>query len=230
MIVVLISSKPLVLPPSALERRRDHLGVQPRHARRPRDRRAGARARSSRAAGCRSRSPRHVGQQPTYYNQVRGQHGDRYADLTQGPPFAFGEGLTLHDRRVRGPALDATERDRRRHRARRGHAAPTPATGRRWRPCRSTSATSSPRVTWADKELKTYRQVTVPRRASRRTSTLELPVAACTIVDAAGARVVEPGDVRAAGRPVLARRGPAAGRLHRQPAGPPAGLTPLPLR
>ena len=26
---------------------------------------------------------RHAGQQPTYYNQVRGQHGDRYADLTQ---------------------------------------------------------------------------------------------------------------------------------------------------
>ena len=35
---------------------------------------------------------RHVGQQPTYYNQVRGQHGDRYADLTQDPPFAFGKG------------------------------------------------------------------------------------------------------------------------------------------
>ncbi|MEN0069623.1 MAG: glycoside hydrolase family 3 C-terminal domain-containing protein, partial [Propionicimonas sp.] len=37
---------------------------------------------------------RHVGQQPTYYNQVRGQHGDRYADLTQSPAFAFGEGLS----------------------------------------------------------------------------------------------------------------------------------------
>ena len=37
---------------------------------------------------------RHVGQQPIYYNQVRGQHGDRYADLTQDPLFAFGEGLS----------------------------------------------------------------------------------------------------------------------------------------
>ena len=37
---------------------------------------------------------RHVGQQPTYYNQIRGQHGDRYADLTQSPAHAFGEGLT----------------------------------------------------------------------------------------------------------------------------------------
>ena len=26
----------------------------------------------------------HAGQQPTYYNQIRGQHGTRYADLTQG--------------------------------------------------------------------------------------------------------------------------------------------------
>src|SRR5690606_3496904 len=37
---------------------------------------------------------RHVGQQPTYYNQVRGQHGTRYADLTQEPAFVFGEGLS----------------------------------------------------------------------------------------------------------------------------------------
>src|SRR3954447_626847 len=37
---------------------------------------------------------RHVGQQPVYYNQIRGQHGTRYADLTQDPLFAFGEGMT----------------------------------------------------------------------------------------------------------------------------------------
>ena len=38
--------------------------------------------------------PRHVGQQPVYYNQIRGQHGERYADLTQEPLFVFGEGLS----------------------------------------------------------------------------------------------------------------------------------------
>jgi len=38
--------------------------------------------------------PRHVGQQPTFYSQVRGQHGDRYADLTQDPLYAFGEGIS----------------------------------------------------------------------------------------------------------------------------------------
>ncbi|MFD0580127.1 glycoside hydrolase family 3 C-terminal domain-containing protein [Dactylosporangium darangshiense] len=37
---------------------------------------------------------RHAGQLPVYYNQLRGQHGNRYADLTQEPLFAFGEGLS----------------------------------------------------------------------------------------------------------------------------------------
>ncbi|MEP7049330.1 MAG: glycoside hydrolase family 3 N-terminal domain-containing protein [Pseudomonadota bacterium] len=38
--------------------------------------------------------PRHVGQQPIFYNQVRGQHGSQYADLDQIPRFAFGFGLS----------------------------------------------------------------------------------------------------------------------------------------
>ncbi len=38
--------------------------------------------------------PRHVGQQPVFYSQVRGQHGNRYADLTQEPAFPFGHGLS----------------------------------------------------------------------------------------------------------------------------------------
>ncbi|MEO7033538.1 MAG: glycoside hydrolase family 3 N-terminal domain-containing protein [Polyangiaceae bacterium] len=38
--------------------------------------------------------PRHVGQQPTFYSQVRGQHGNEYADLDQMPRFPFGFGLS----------------------------------------------------------------------------------------------------------------------------------------
>jgi beta-glucosidase len=38
--------------------------------------------------------PRHVGQQPVFYSQVRGQHGGRYADLSQEPLFPFGFGLS----------------------------------------------------------------------------------------------------------------------------------------
>ncbi|MDX6314293.1 MAG: beta-glucosidase, partial [Streptomyces sp.] len=48
-------------------------------------------------------------------------------------------------------------------------------------------------VTWAEKELKTYRQVSLAPGESREVS-VELPVAECTIVDAEGNRLVEPGD------------------------------------
>lgn len=38
--------------------------------------------------------PRHVGQQPVWYNQLPGQHGSSYADMTQDPLFPFGFGLS----------------------------------------------------------------------------------------------------------------------------------------
>ncbi len=38
--------------------------------------------------------PRHVGQQPVYYNQIPGWHADRYADVSKGPLFPFGYGLS----------------------------------------------------------------------------------------------------------------------------------------
>ena len=38
--------------------------------------------------------PKHVGQQPVFYSQVRGQHGSTYADLDQVPRFPFGLGLS----------------------------------------------------------------------------------------------------------------------------------------
>jgi beta-glucosidase len=48
-------------------------------------------------------------------------------------------------------------------------------------------------VSWADKELKAYRHVDLlPGDAA--TVEITLPVAECTIVDAAGMRAVEPGD------------------------------------
>jgi beta-glucosidase len=135
--------------------------------------------------------PRHVGQQPTYYNQVRGQHGDRYADLTQEPMFVFGDGLsyssvwyddlTLDDDVV---GEDGVLRA----------AVTVTNTGRR--PARETVqayvsdlVTS---VTWADKELKAYRQVDVAPGEAMRVR-IEVPAASCSLVDAAGRRVVEPG-------------------------------------
>jgi beta-glucosidase len=47
-------------------------------------------------------------------------------------------------------------------------------------------------VTWAEKELKAYQQVELVPGETREVL-LELPVSECTLVDAAGRRVVEPG-------------------------------------
>ena len=48
-------------------------------------------------------------------------------------------------------------------------------------------------VTWAEQELKAFRQVTVPPGESVDVE-IELPAAACSLVDADGRRVVEPGE------------------------------------
>jgi len=48
-------------------------------------------------------------------------------------------------------------------------------------------------VSWTDKELKAYRQVALAAGESTRVR-IEVPVAECTIVDAGGRRVVEPGE------------------------------------
>ncbi len=48
-------------------------------------------------------------------------------------------------------------------------------------------------VSWADRELKAYRHVDLAPGQSAVVD-LEVPVADCTIVDAAGRRIVEPGE------------------------------------
>jgi beta-glucosidase len=48
-------------------------------------------------------------------------------------------------------------------------------------------------VTWAERELKAYRQVIVPPGESVPVE-IEVPAAACSLVTADGRRVVEPGD------------------------------------
>jgi len=93
MIVVLVNSKPLVLPASAKRAAAILEGFNPGME--------GGRAIAEAVFGQLNPSgkltisiPVHVGQQPVFYSQVRGQHGDRYADLTQEPLFPFGHGLS----------------------------------------------------------------------------------------------------------------------------------------
>jgi beta-glucosidase len=93
MIVVLVNSKPLVLPASAKNAAAILEAFNPGME--------GGRAVAEALFGILNPSgkltisiPVHVGQQPVFYSQVRGQHGDRYADLTQEPLFPFGHGLS----------------------------------------------------------------------------------------------------------------------------------------
>lgn len=191
LIVVLLASKPLVLPDSALNA--DALlwvanpGMQ------------GGAAIAEVLLGLTEptgRLPisfaRHVGQQPTYYNQIRGQHGRRYADLTQEPAFAFGDGLSYTSVEY-GPVTLASEA------LGRGDVveADVTVTNSGQRPTRETvQAYVSDVVTsasWADQELKAYRQVELAPGACE-TVRITIPVADLTIVDAAGERVVEPGE------------------------------------
>ena len=136
--------------------------------------------------------PRHVGQQPVYYNQIRGQHGERYADLTQEPLFVFGEGLSYatveySDLAVADARVTADGFVRAQVTLTNVGARPALETVQVYVSDLVTS------VTWAEKELKAWRQVQVQPRESVTVS-IEVAAETCTLVTADGRRVVEPGD------------------------------------
>ncbi|MBF0817027.1 beta-glucosidase [Microbacterium paludicola] len=191
LIVILLASKPLVLPPSALGASAILWVANPGME--------GGRAIAELLLGLiepTGRLPlsfaRHVGQQPTYYNQIRGQHGDRYADLTQSPAWAFGEGLSYTtveyaDARILTPSVTAGDTVRAEVTVRNTGSRPALETVQVYV---SDVVTS---VSWADKELKHFVQVPLTP-GEERVVELELPASACTIVDAQARRVVEPGE------------------------------------
>lgn len=136
---------------------------------------------------------RHAGQLPVFYNEIRGQHGDRYADLTQDPAFAFGEGLsyttfaygepritngsefTAHD--VVHVEIDLTNTGAR--------------TGTEVVQLYISDVVTS--YTWACKELKDFRRVTLEPGETAHLA-FDLPVSACTIVNGDAERIMEPGE------------------------------------
>lgn len=137
----------------------------------------------------------HVGQQPTYYNQIRGQHGHRYADLTQRVPYAFGEGLSYttvkYSNAVLGnPELTVNDEIKISVDVTNTGSRPTVETVQLYIRDEVTS------VSWTDKELKGYKQVSLAPGESE-TVTIQLKVADCTIVDQHEDRVVEPGQFTA---------------------------------
>lgn len=190
MVVVLVQSKPSTLPPSAMAASAIIAAFNPGMR--------GGQAIAELVLGLiepTGRLPlsfaRHVGQQPVYYNQVRGQHGDRYADLTQRPLFAFGHGLSYSEVTYDQLRLEAD------HLGPDGTLRATVALRNLGqRPALETvQAYVSDQVTsasWADQELKGFTQVAVPP-GETVIATIAVDASACSIVTAAGERVVEPG-------------------------------------
>jgi beta-glucosidase len=191
MVVVLVNSKPLVLPPSVKRAAAILEGFNPGME--------GGRAIAEAAFGQINPSgkltisfPVHVGQQPVFYNQVRGQHGTRYADLTQEPLFPFGHGLSYTTYRYSNARL----------------ASPTLARGQAATVSVDVENTGAhagdevvqvyvsdvvTSVTWVNKALEGFARVHLAP-GEKKTVSVSLPWEAFPLVDADGRRVVEAGD------------------------------------
>jgi beta-glucosidase len=191
MIVVVLSTKPLVLPDSVLSANAVIQAFSP-----------GMKGGIALAqvilgkAEPTGRLPitiaRHVGQQPSFYNQVRGQHGDRYADLSQEPAFSFGFGLSYTEVSYRGVTLDSHEYSKDSKLTvsvtlENCGSRPTMETVQAYVHDEISS------VTWADKELKGFKKVSL-NPGETKVVQLVLDVASFSLVTADGRRIVEPGD------------------------------------
>lgn len=190
MIVVLVNSKPLVLPDSAKRAAAIvelfNPGMQ------------GGRALAEALFGLLNPSgklaisiPVHVGQQPVFYSQVRGQHGDRYADLTQEPLFPFGHGLSYTRYAYSNLRLDTPMS----HGQSSQVSVDVENIGQRAgveivQVYVSDVVTSA---TWVNKALKGFARVELAP-GEKKTVQVELPWQSFQIVNAHGVSVVEPGE------------------------------------
>jgi len=191
MVVVLVNSKPLVLPMSVKRAAAILEGFNPGME--------GGRAIAEAVFGQLNPSgklsisfPVHVGQQPVFYNQVRGQHGTRYADLTQEPLFPFGHGLSYTQYRYTDLRLAPTTLAR-------GQAATVSVdienagsrAGDEIVQVYVSDVVTS--VTWVTRALKGFARVHL-EPGEKKTVRVTLPWEAFQLVDADGRSVVEPGD------------------------------------
>lgn len=140
--------------------------------------------------------PRHAGQLPVYYNQIRGQHGNRYADLTQDPAFAFGEGLSYTSFEYGEPTVTNVPESGAFGETDTVHAEITLTnTGDR----KGTEVVQLyigdivTSYSWTDRELKAFQRVELEPGESE-TVAFDIPVSDCTIVDSEANRIVESGE------------------------------------
>jgi beta-glucosidase len=186
-----VNSKPLVLPPAAKRAAAILEGFNPGME--------GGRALAEAVFGQLNPSgkltvsiPIHVGQQPVFYSQVRGQHGDRYADLTQEPLFPFGHGLSYTRYRYSNLRLGSATLAR-------GQAAAVSVdvenvgqrAGEEIVQVYVSDVVTS--VTWVGKALKGFARVHLAP-GEKKTVAVALPWEAFQFVDAEGKSVVEPGE------------------------------------
>lgn len=191
MIVVLVNSKPLVLPASAKKAAAIIEVFNPGME--------GGTAFAEALFGLLNPSgkltisiPVHVGQQPIFYSQVRGQHGSRYADLTQEPLFPFGHGLSYtkyeyFNLRLSSPKLAQGEAVK--------VLVDVENIGQREgveivQVYVSDVVTS---VTWVNKALKGFARVSL-KPGEKKTVEVKLPWESFRIVNAKAEYIVEPGE------------------------------------
>jgi beta-glucosidase len=191
MIVVLVNSKPLVLPASAKRAAAIIEVFNPGME--------GGMAFAEALFGLFNPSgkltisiPVHVGQQPVFYSQVRGQHGNRYADLTQEPLFPFGHGLSYTKYAYSNLRLSSSKLAQ-------GESVrvfvDVENVGQREgveivQVYVSDVVTS---VTWVNKALKGFARVSL-KPGEKKTVEVELPWESFRIVNAKAQYIVEPGE------------------------------------
>ena len=136
--------------------------------------------------------PRHIGQQPVFYSQVRGQHGRQYADLDQVPRFPFGFGLSYtrfeySALRVAKPELGPGEGPK----VTVDIANAGDREGTEIAQVYLSDLVTS--VTWVNKSLVAFARVTLAP-GEKRSVTFDIPEQRLALVDAYERRVVEPGE------------------------------------
>jgi beta-glucosidase len=190
-ILVLIASKPMVLPESASRANAIIECFNPGME--------GGKALAEVLFGERNPSgkltisyPRHVGQQPIFYSQVRGQHGNRYADYTQEPLFPFGHGLSYtsfryENLKVKTPLVH------------KGQAVEVEVELSNVGACAGTEIVQAyvvdlvTSVTWVNQSLVAFERVNLAP-GEKRNVRLMVPYEGLSLVDAYEQRVVEPGE------------------------------------